>query len=57
MEKGEAKVKRLGGTGSGFLYRMLIPKFIKGPVKSTASVLSEVIVKSVIAKSTVWKKN
>lgn len=34
-----------------FLTKYALPKFIKGDVKSTASALSEVIVKSVMAIS------
>jgi hypothetical protein len=49
--------KRLGGCLVGFLYRMLIPKFIKGIVKSTASSLSEVTVKSAIARSNSYTKS
>lgn len=56
MEKGDANVNKLGGTGSGFRYRILIPRFMKGIVKSTAPCLSEVIVKSVIAKCALYKE-
>ncbi len=35
----------------GFLNKILIPVFIKGSVKSTASALFDVIVKSTIAMS------
>lgn len=48
---GSAKEKKLGGAFFGFWYKILIPKFINGSVKSTPSALSLVIVKSVIAKS------
>lgn len=51
MENGEMKEKRSGGSFVGFLYNIVIPKFINGLVKSTAFCRAAVIVKSVIAKS------
>lgn len=36
IENGDMKEKRLGGSFVGFLYNIVIPKFIKGLVKSTA---------------------
>lgn len=54
-ENGEENMKRLGGTGSGFRYKILIPRFMKGIVKSTALSLSDVMVKSVMAKSACCK--
>lgn len=48
------KENRSGGCFVGFLYNIVIPRFIKGLVKSTAFCRAAVIVKSVIAKSTVW---
>lgn len=50
-EKGEMKENKSGGCLVGFLYKMVIPRFIKGLVKSTAFWRADVIVKSVIAKS------
>lgn len=48
------KENKFGGCTVGFLYNMVIPKFIKGLVKSTAFWRAAVIVKSVMAKSTLW---
>lgn len=45
------KENRSGGCLVGFLYNIVIPKFMKGLVKSTAFCLAAVIVRSVIAKS------
>lgn len=57
-ENGETNIKRLGGTGLGFLYNMEIPKFINCNVKSTALSRSEVIVRSAIARSAFcWNKH
>ncbi len=36
MDMGAKKENRLGGCFCGFLYKMLMPVFIKGSVKSTA---------------------
>ena len=55
IANGSAKEKKFGGAFEGFWYNILIPKFIKGDVKSTASSLSAVIVRSVIAKSATYK--
>lgn len=56
FENGDMKEKREGGAFVGFLYKIEIPKFIKGIVKSTPPSRSEVIVKSVIAKSARFRK-
>lgn len=40
-----------GGSFIGFLYRMAMPKFMNDGVKSMAATRSDVIVKSVMAKS------
>lgn len=45
--------KKLGGAFSGFRNNILIPKFMYGVVKSTASARCELMVKSAIAKSAV----
>lgn len=44
-------MKRLGGTGLAFLYRIVIPNVMNGRVKSTTCSRSDVIVRSPIAKS------
>ena len=51
IENGDMNEKRFGGSLVGFLYNIVIPKFIKGLVKSTAFCRAAVMVKSVIAKS------
>lgn len=48
-------MKRLGGTGLGFLYRMEIPRFMNWRVKSTALSRSAVTVKSAMANSAFYK--
>jgi hypothetical protein len=53
--KGSAKEKKLGGAFLGFWYKILIPRLIKVVVKSTAASRSEVMVKSVMARSAFWK--
>lgn len=50
------KENKLGGIFVGFLYKIVIPKFIKGLVKSTAFWRADVIVKSVMPKSALWNK-
>lgn len=55
-ENGDINEKRSGGCFVGFLYKIVIPKFMNGLVKSTAFCRPDVIVKSVIAKSTLWKE-
>lgn len=52
MEKGSRNAKSCGTGGSGLRNRMLMPRFMKGVVKSTACSRSAVIVRSVIANST-----
>lgn len=45
------KAKSLGGAGSGVPNRIEMPRFMKGVVKSTAFSRSDVMVRSVMAKS------
>lgn len=51
FEKGDMKEKSDGGSLVGLRNNIDIPKFMKGIVKSTALSRSDVIVRSVIAKS------
>jgi hypothetical protein len=37
IEKGDMKENKLGGFTDGFTYKIVMPKFMKGIVKSTAS--------------------
>ena len=52
MEKGDRKENSVVTFVVGFLNRIEMPVFIKGRVKSTASSLFDVIVKSATAMST-----
>lgn len=56
-ENGDMKENKFGGCLVGFLYKIVIPKFMKGLVKSTAFCRDDVIVKSVMAKSALCKNN
>lgn len=51
VENGDMKESREGGCLLAFRYKMEMPKFMKGIVKSTALSRSEVMVRSVIARS------
>jgi hypothetical protein len=51
LEKGSRKANSSGSGGFGRRNRMLMPRFMKVVVKSTAISLSAVMVRSVIAKS------
>lgn len=51
VENGDMKESREGGSFVGLRYKIEIPRFMKGIVKSTALSRSDVIVKSVMAKS------
>lgn len=55
FEKGDMKERRDGGSFVGLRYRMDIPRFMNGIVKSTALSRSDVIVRSVMAKSARYK--
>lgn len=50
LENGSKKAKSSGSGGLGVWNRMLMPRFMKGVVKSTAFSRSAVIVRSVMAK-------
>jgi hypothetical protein len=56
-ENGSRKAYMSAAFASAFLYKMLIPKRMKGVLKSTTSLRSGVMVKSQIAKSARWKPN
>jgi hypothetical protein len=56
-ENGLRKAYMSASFASVFLYKMLIPKRMKGVLKSTTSLRSGVMVKSQIAKSARWKPN
>lgn len=51
LEKGDIKEKSDGGCFVGLRYKIVMPKFMNGIVKSTALSRSDVMVKSVMAKS------
>lgn len=51
LEKGKRKANSSGSGSSGLLNSMLMPRFMKGVVKSTSFSRSDVIVRSVMAKS------
>lgn len=55
MENGERKENNVVTLVVGFLNKILIPVFIKGIVKSTASSLDDVIVRSTMAISATYK--
>lgn len=57
LENGDMKESNEGASLVGLRYRMEIPKFMNGIVKSTAFSRSDVIVKSVMAKSARWKRD
>lgn len=54
---GERNEKRSGGCFTGFAYKILIPRVMKGIVKSTAVRRAYVIVRSQIARSAFWKSS
>lgn len=51
------KEKTLGFCFSGFLIMMLIPRFMNGVEKSTTRSLSDVIVRSAMAKSAFYNNH
>lgn len=53
-ENGDINENVCGGSFVGFWNKIAMPKFIKGMVKSAPLSRSEVIVKSVIARSAFW---
>lgn len=56
-ERGSMKEKTWGGSFSGFLIMMLIPKLMYGLVKSSTFSLSDVIVNGAIAMSASWNND
>lgn len=55
--KGDRNEKRFGGCLMGFAYKMLMPKVMKGIVKSTAVRRAYVMVKSQMAMSAFWRNS
>lgn len=55
VENGDMKERRDGGSFVGLRYSREMPRFINGIVKSTALSRSDVIVRSVMAKSARYK--